>query len=352
MKKLNDVYIVRFVAIVLIVIVHALAIYSRAWQMPEGVANVPLYSFLSKFFVRFSLPAFVMIGGYVFGYQMIAQKREYTLLQMVKIKAKRLYIPSLLFSFLYLILFTPFDLLFSFDNFISVLSGRGHLWFLPMLFWCYIFHLLMYNKILKKYEETAPLRVNISLVALSLMISFIPISIPFGLSHFFDYYFFFVFGYLLFCYKDNILPFLMRRLSVCLSVCLYILLFIISGEINAYIIEIDHFTFLGKCLKIMFLRIDKILLGVTGILMLWTLANLYLQNTGNIISEKVIKLLALSYGIYVYHQFVLKFIYYYTDIPQLINYYILPWVAFVLTLLISFFLTKLTLMTRIGRKLL
>lgn len=57
------------------------------------------------------------------------------------------------------------------------------------------------------------------------------------------------------------------------------------------------------------------------------------------------------YGVYVYHQFILMWLYYYTSFVDICPPLIAPWLGFVVTLFISMLLTRLTLMTRIGRKL-
>ena len=62
--------------------------------------------------------------------------------------------------------------------------------------------------------------------------------------------------------------------------------------------------------------------------------------------------LAMLWNIYIYQQFVLKFIYYSTPLPQWTGTYLLPWIGCVITILASLVLAKLTVKTRIGRKVL
>jgi peptidoglycan/LPS O-acetylase OafA/YrhL len=56
-----------------------------------------------------------------------------------------------------------------------------------------------------------------------------------------------------------------------------------------------------------------------------------------------------SFGIYIFHQFILVALYHYTPIVSSVNQWILPWIGFVVALPVSWLLTSLTLHTKIGR---
>lgn len=63
----------------------------------------------------------------------------------------------------------------------------------------------------------------------------------------------------------------------------------------------------------------------------------------------LIKLSSYCYGVYIFQQFILKFLYYKSDMAQCINPYALPWVATVVTIALSLILTDLSLRTKVGR---
>ena len=83
--------------------------------------------------------------------------------------------------------------------------------------------------------------------------------------------------------------------------------------------------------------------------MLYRIANIHkIQNKidGN---KLLIRLSGYCYGVYIFQQFILRYLYYKTDMAQCINPYALPWVAAVVTIALSLILTDLSLRTRIGR---
>ena len=85
---MEDVCYIRLLLIVLLVIYHAFAIHSGAWN-PIG-EQIALYGWLDKFAYSFMLECFVFISGYVYGMQ-VRNGKEIKLLPEVKRKAKRLW---------------------------------------------------------------------------------------------------------------------------------------------------------------------------------------------------------------------------------------------------------------------
>ena len=67
------------------------------------------------------------------------------------------------------------------------------------------------------------------------------------------------------------------------------------------------------------------------------------------VSKRMITLGGLSFGVYLIQQFILKYAYYKTDIPYLLNPYLLPWVGFVFTLIVSVALSYILIKTKSGR---
>ena len=68
------------------------------------------------------------------------------------------------------------------------------------------------------------------------------------------------------------------------------------------------------------------------------------------LSETIIKIGACGYGVYVFHQFILVFLYRYTSLPQMTGSYLMPWVGFIITVVLSTTMAILIRMTSFGRK--
>lgn len=181
-----DIGIFRIIIILFLVVFHSFGPFANVWQ--DFGFNISSYWWISKWSYSFFLEGFVFVSGYLYGIQykrMITGETKLDFRAELKKKFKRLMIPSLLFSTIYIIMYnqtegwlTPY----------RIINGVGHLWFLPMLFSC--FTTLFY--ILK--EETAIKWVLLCSIILSL------ITFP-GLPLRFDvvaqYYIYFYVGFLL-----------------------------------------------------------------------------------------------------------------------------------------------------------
>ena len=51
---------------------------------------------------------------------------------------------------------------------------------------------------------------------------------------------------------------------------------------------------------------------------------------------------SLCFGVYVFQEFIIKYLYYYTELPVKVGYLALPWIAFIITLVLSLLLSKTT----------
>src|SRR5690606_23013343 len=135
MKRIREVDIIRPLAILLVVFTHCFAIYTGSWTNPnpELVKEIFGYKVFTDFLSAFRMPAVVLIAGYTFTY--FQQRKPQGFKHIFKSKFKRLIIPSYIFGIFYIIAFRDIKL----KSFIELTSGIGHLWFLPMLFWCFLF---------------------------------------------------------------------------------------------------------------------------------------------------------------------------------------------------------------------
>lgn len=103
---LTEVAIIRPILVVLLVFYHAFAHYSGAWEPIDGYPAIRDYWWLDWLSYAFMLEMFVFISGYVFGFQVRTKGVEkLNAKNLLWGKFKRLMIPCMVFSFLYILFF-------------------------------------------------------------------------------------------------------------------------------------------------------------------------------------------------------------------------------------------------------
>lgn len=133
---LADVVIMRIGLIFLLIGTHSFAPYSGSWDaLPNGY-GLNFYAHISSFTHFISMPALIFISGYLFGHSWHKVKEQPFKGFVIK-KFKRLIVPSIIFSLFYFFLFNNGSQSL-YKICYNVINGMGHLWFLPMLFWCFV----------------------------------------------------------------------------------------------------------------------------------------------------------------------------------------------------------------------
>ena len=328
-KLLYEVSIIRPIVIFLLVVMRSFTMYSGGWKKPEGIDDVSIYYWFVKFITGFRIETIALVSGYVFAYQSVELHRKYDFLPFALKKFKRLIIPGFVFSLLYYFIFR-FDAN-SFGTlkwFFDLTSGFGHLWFLPMLFWCFI---LIW--IIDKYHLSSKL---LFLVLALCSIIYIP-KLPFGISRMFHFAFYCYLGYLLFINKQTLLKRFLCFKYIVLLWSFYIALVIILN----YVAQ-TNCTYL-------ILNALKLLIACSGIVALYLLVCKCVSKPNFTPQSWVLNASAICYGVYVYHQFILQYLYYHTSLPIVTGTYLLPWIGCSITLVLSLWLTKLSLKTKMGR---
>ena len=149
-KYLLDAVVIRPLIIGIVVIYHAFIIYSGGWEEPVGFQPVKWYGWIAKFFNTFQMPAIIFVSGYIYGYQQLTLGRFDSLKDIVIKKFKRLVLPSVFFSLIYFFMFYRWEDYTFLSSVLKILSGVGHLWFLPMLFWCFVVGKILVNLCFKR----------------------------------------------------------------------------------------------------------------------------------------------------------------------------------------------------------
>lgn len=191
---LQEVYYFRVLLVISLVTMHSFNMFtgSPSWPLPEGIQPVPAYNWISKVAYSFMLESFVFISGYIFSYQLYGKRKEIHLKGLVKGKLQRLIMPCILFGVLYLLCFDreAFDHLP--QTLYDLLCGVAHLWFLPMLFWCFLMAFFI-----SKWKEPC-----LSILAILFFISiFSFLPLPLQLSNSLFFLFFFYLG--MYCWKKK-----------------------------------------------------------------------------------------------------------------------------------------------------
>lgn len=107
---------------------------------------------------------------------------------------------------------------------------------------------------------------------------------------------------------------------------------------------------INKGIVALIMKASRLLIGASGVVALFMTVNYVLKRAGNL-SHTIVNFSTYSFGVYILQQFVLKYLYYNTELPYIVSAYFLPWISFLISLLVSFLLTYLFRKTNIGRNL-
>lgn len=342
-KQLQEVTIIRPIIIILLVLMHSFTMYSGEWPLPEGIGNVRSYFWVQKASFAFMLEMFAFISGYLFAYQINELKKKITFRSLLKDKFKRLIIPCIVFSVLYAAIF--YDKFPGFISFVyKICSGIGHMWFLNMLFWCFLgTYLLLKIKI----------REGVKIVLLFLLSIFSFIPLPFQMTSTLYYMFFFYLSFLVFRNKETLINKFANVKSIIIFGILFLVLFI---SLTLFKEQVDltlstETAIIYKAILLSISNLSRLIYSTIGLLWFYVFV-MYLLKIIRKIPDWIISSNTLCMGIYLIHQFILKYLYYKTNIPQYLGTYWLPWIGFIVALFISLLLSYFIKKTRIGKNIL
>lgn len=337
--ELYEISIIRPVIIILLVFMHSFTMYAGEWPLPQGINDIRIYFWIQRFAFSSLLEMFVFISGYIFYYQLCELNKKYTLKSLIIAKFKRLIIPSIIFSLLYAFFFYNKEVYF-FSFIYDIFSGIAHMWFLPMLFWCFVFSYVIWCMNIK--EEYI-----LFILFCCSIISFLPL--PFQLTRTMYYLFYFYLAFYVRARISYIQKKLVNPKTIIILFLLFNILFIpftlLREQIYLHISSLENVF-----LKVNFFCIANLLKVIYAILgmMLFYISVLFLLKY-IVVPSWLISLNSLCMGIYLFHQFILIYLFYYTSVPQKIGAYYLPWLGFVFSLSSSYILTYYVRRTKLGR---
>lgn len=337
---LYEISFIRPLLVICLVSYHAFAPFCGAWALPIETENCESYKWIANFSRSFLLEAFVFLSGYVFTMQILEKHKFDSLKQLVINKFQRLILPCWIFGTIYFILFSLNYKEPIWRGIWSIFNGIGHLWYLPCLFWCFCFTYILLRK---KYKDKL---VMMSLIA-AIIVSVI--YIPLQINRALYYMFFFYLGGIFWKNKDYL-----RTISTAKNI--FILIFIYIILLVSVNIFIEHNSLLinniSKIAAVTLRACDsfsRAVLATCGISMIYLIASWYMKK--HTLSKTVISIGTMGYGVYVFHQFILKYLYYKTPFCENLGIEFYPWAALIITIVLSLILTIVFRKTKIGRKL-
>ena len=329
--RLDEVTLMRCILAVLIVFMHSFTCYNGSWREPDGFVDIPLYRWLSRITFSFALEGFVFISGYLFAYQSIVLNRSERILS----KLKRLVLPSIIFSAAYFAIFYQYK---GVGNMLyNIINGCGHLWYLPMLFWCFVGAMIL---------ERISIKDTIKIIIL-LGLYFLPmISLPLQLTPAKSFLLYFYAGYVLFKYRDSIISSITLK-HLLLGWILFLSIFTIFRPLQDILICNNDSPIIYKLFLLTASKMSNLLYSSIGVIVFYSTAVYYLKN--HELKQSTIKLSSVCFGIYIIHQFVLQLLYYKTSFPIIVGPYSLPWLGFVITIILAYFLSAMAIRTKWGK---
>lgn len=345
MKRLEEISIIRPIVIVLCVVMHSFTIYGGGWPLPNNIQLIATYTWIQRLTYSFMLETFVFISGYVFAFQIYGLCKTFTLKGIAKKKFKRLIIPSLIFSVLNLVIFdfysngcSAIDLIY------KIFCGVGHMWFLPMLFLCFIFSYLIVK--LKIKEEF-----KLLLLLLISVLSIIPL--PFRVSQTMYYLLFFYLG--MYCYnnKNYITNKFANKSNIVKLLIVFVVTFIVGTIFRdkLFMLNKEETNVIVKIFILIAAKILMIAYSLIGTILLYLIV-MYFLKLGNKPLTILLKSNEICMGVFVIHHFLLQYIYYRTNIPTVLGTYWLPWFSFIFVLFLSIVISVGLKKTKIGNFLL
>lgn len=361
---LTEVSVIRPLIIFLLVVYHALCPFTGGWAPPAGVGSNALYWWLGRLISGFRIETIAFIGGYVFCFQCCELGKRQPLHRFVWKKVRRLLIPCFLFGTLYYLLFRFNAARFSwYVAFWKVANGIGHLWFLPMLFWCFLAgwavdRLLQWLVPKGGAWRWLPHLLLVLLAAVSLTRLH---GLRMGLTRAPYFFFYFYLGYWLRGQSAGERPRL--RIDGFKPALLFALLYLLCllARLQATHVKLPGMPFVCpgwmRGWSALSLRLLAFGHTVCGILALYCAVSAWLRLRRPPDYQPGPRLRMASaycYGTYVFHMFFMQPLYFFSPFPAWCSAtaagaWLFPWVSLVLALVPSLLVTALLLRTRWGR---
>jgi peptidoglycan/LPS O-acetylase OafA/YrhL len=347
--KLEDVSFLRAFAIIAVVLYHSFAPY-MAWNYVKSPIDSVYDSIFTNWFGA-RMPLFIFISGYLFSYLMNERGKYINIGEFIKKKGIRLIVPYIVFSLV--IIWTNNTAYYNDLSYLCerILTGYSHLWFILMLFWCFLLARLL------RLMKNPILQIVVFLIAFVVSIC-VRTNPDFVKEYSLDYccfdrlltYFvWFWLGYILLLHK-NILQWMLKLQSI---VILSLVWIICCTYIEIFCPQGDNYK-LGF-LVTPFFEMIKMISYFFFVLFAYSLVNILLMRRFILPKKWIENLNQCSYGIYIFHHWILMYLFSYRnpfreDIKAIASdhYILFPLASFFIVFLLSVYLTKEFKRTKLG----
>lgn len=328
-----DIAILRLFAIIIVVAFHAYGMCYAEAHLPQPLPKVykETYEWFNQYIpINVAIPLFVFVSGYLFGMQ-LQNGKYHSLWEVAKDKFYRLGVPYYFFLPIMMATYSGFNL----EPYYT--GGYWHMWFLPMLWWLFIFTYLSRPFIFAE-NKWIVFSFLLCTYLFALLGSFLPHL--FGLSHLNKELCYFVLGVVVVRNERKIIS----SMKNCYLFCPLIVI---------YLITIIWFpTEYCNC------SIALLIGSSSAILSLWYLFCVIPWNSFQI-TPLLLSLSTCSFGIYIFHNWVE--VYLISSTAQRVfpiadfaaqHTILFPFLFTLAAFVISLILTKLMLKTNVGQMLL
>lgn len=330
-ERLLDISLLRVISIVAVVAFHVYGMmYANHFPESKDLYRQIYWTWNQCGLINIAMPMFVFISGYLFAFLMGKGKYP-TFGILLKNKIKRLLLPYFAFGFIMMATTGNFHPL-------NLLKGDyWHLWFMPMLFWCFVVSYVILGGLRKNLRAF----IFILLITFVFRLSTLTQVLPkiFGLHYIVGWYCWFLLGCFVQIYSLYIVNFLRKyRLYIPLFITYLIIITLKPVPYGVY----TWYLLLAQ---------------ISIILVIWYFVHTLKKNYFNQLSS-LISFGKYSFGIYIFHNWIALYLVSRTAqrvLPlsdwAMQHTYLFPFCLFVITLFLSWGISWLLLKNKIGRTL-
>lgn len=326
-KRIDSISFLRVFCILVVVFFHCYGMMYADAHFPHTISVYESLYFIPNqcIFINIAMPMFVFVSGYLFLYLLQLGKYS-TWGNLIQKKGVRILIPYFVFGLFFMATTGNWHPLRLLDG------GYWHLWFLPMLFWCFIVGYGIFKIQCRLWTDLILFAITFST---SLMHEFIPMW--FGLHTITIWFYWFYLGMLCYKYRDTLSSYLGKyKLSILLLITSIAIIVLFPVEYG------DNTWYGNLAATCSIVSISSMMSGID-----WSKYKMTIP---------IVKFSSYSFGIYIWHNWVALMLISKTSqrlfgLPELAaNHVILfPLCFSLITLAISWGLSWVMMKTKVGK---